>query len=206
MKRGLVLLSGGIDSAVALAWANKNFETLFAISFLYHLRPMRELFSTYRLLQTYPATLIEVPLTYLKEATDANPQRTNKVPEGYISNRNLVFYSIAAHYAETYECESIIGGHTAEDHEAFPDASETFFHRFELLVNEASLLRRIRIDLPLIRFSKLEVLQQGLQWKVPFEFTWSCYWDRSEPCRTCISCTERAAAFENLNVVDPLIS
>jgi 7-cyano-7-deazaguanine synthase len=131
---------------------------------------------------------------------------SKNAPEGYVSNRNMIFYSIAAHFAELHGCDALIGGHTAEDEEAFPDAGAFFFERLTGLMNEALLLEKIRIELPLIRLTKLEVLQKAMEWKVPLQYTWSCYWDRSTPCGECISCKERADAFEKLGVRDPLLN
>ena len=206
MSRRIVLLSGGIDSAAALAWAYLQKSELVALSFQYHLRPFRERLAAYRLLETYPAKLIEVPVGFLKEATDSNPALSGKVPEGYIANRNMIFYSIACHYAEMENCEAIVGGHTAEDQEAFPDAAPGFFRKFESLINEALLTGKIKIELPLGAMTKLQVLQKAVEWKVPLQYTWSCYWDQRSPCGVCVSCQERAGAFRALNLPDPLLS
>ena len=100
MSRALVLLSGGIDSAVSLTWASREKYEINAISFNYYLRPFREKLAVYRLLQDIPARLIEVPVPFLREAVDLKIKLSAGVPEGYISNRNLIFYSIAAYYAE----------------------------------------------------------------------------------------------------------
>jgi 7-cyano-7-deazaguanine synthase len=206
MSRALILLSGGIDSAAALAWAHKNFEARIALSFDYHLRPFRERLAVYRLLQSFPANLIEVPIPFMREAADARVKLPETLPEGYVSNRNLIFYSIAAHFAEYNACDAIVGGHTGEDPEAFPDSASSFFRDFEELTNRALLIRKIRIELPFAKLDKTQVLQKALSWRVPLEFTWSCYWDREVPCGTCVSCRERADAFARLGVSDPLIT
>ena len=204
MSGALVLLSGGLDSAVALAWAFQNFQRVMAITFQYHLRPFRERLAVFRLLQNYPAHLIEIPLPFMKETGDFDPKLIEKVPEGYISNRNTIFYSIAIHFAELHECTSIVGGHTAEDQEAFPDASGKFLQDLQELTNQALLMNKIRIELPLSRWTKLEVLKHAIDWKVPLDSTWSCYSDQIEPCGICISCTERLEAFHQLGITDPL--
>ncbi len=204
MSSALVLLSGGLDSAVALAWAHQEFDTIQAITFQYYLRPFRELLSVFRLLQHFPARLIEVPLPYLKEAGDFDSGFVEKVPEGYVSNRNMIFYSIAIHFAELHQCTTIIGGHTTEDEEAFPDAGAPFLDQLQELANQALQINKIRIELPLSRYTKLQVLEKAIEWKVPFEYTWSCYSDLMEPCGRCVSCEERAEAFRELGIQDPL--
>lgn len=206
MSRALVLLSGGVDSAVALAWSSKNFSEIAAISFQYHLRPFREQLAVYRLLQHYPARLFEIPLPFIREAADlptlALP-RERELPEGYISNRNMIFYSIACYHAEVNQCDSIVGGHIHSDQEAFRDASTTFFERLQSLCNEAILSRQIKIELPLAKMNKVEVLQMASKWNVPLQHTWSCYWDGPSPCGKCVSCMERAEAFQEAGLKDP---
>ncbi len=204
MSKAIVLLSGGIDSAACLAWASQRYDQIIAISFQYHNRPFRERLAVLRLLRHFPARLIETPLPFLMEASDFNPEFADHVPEGYVSNRNLIFYSIAAHFSELHGCESIVGGHTAEDQEAFSDAGATFLNRLESLINQALLTRKVTIELPLSQWTKLDVLRKAAEWKVPFECTWSCYWDVAGPCRKCISCKERAEAFKALGLQDPL--
>jgi len=206
MSRRLVLLSGGIDSAATLAWANQQKSAIVALSFEYYLRPFRERLAVYRLLRTYPAKLIEVPVGFLKEATDSESRFADTVPEGYVSNRNMIFYSIACHYAEIEDCSAIVGGHTAEDQEAFPDAAPVFFQRLQALANEALLVKKVRIEMPLGSFTKLQVLEKAIEWRVPLENTWSCYWDGERPCGQCVSCLERADAFRALNLEDPLLA
>ncbi len=204
MSRAIVLLSGGVDSAAALAWTKQNYKDVVAITFHYHLRPFRERLAAYRLLQIFPASLIEVPAEFLLEATDTQSFK-EMVPEGYVPNRNMIFYSIAAYYAEIRSCDAIIGGHINVDSESFPDASPKFFEDLSQLINRALLVHKIRIELPFAKMTKAEVMQKAMEWKVPFQYTWSCYWDDSKPCGKCVSCIERAEAFQKLNIRDPLL-
>jgi 7-cyano-7-deazaguanine synthase len=204
MSRALVLVSGGIDSAVALAWSFRQKHEIQAISFNYYLRPFREKLSVYRMLESYPARLIEVSVPFLREAADLNQKLPKEVPEGYISNRNLIFYSIASYFAEINSCEIIVGGHNSGDQESFPDASGKFFSKLQSMTNEALLTQKIQIELPLREMTKLQVLKRAVEWNVPLEKTWSCYWDRSEPCGECESCRERSEAFQQLGIKDPL--
>lgn len=206
MSHALVMLSGGIDSAVALAWASKHYNELSALSLNYHLRPFRERLAVYRLLQRIPAKLLEVELPFLKEASDTKSKLPKATPEGYISNRNMIFYSIASYFAEIKGCESLVGGHHSQDQAAFPDASVGFFQRFEGLVNQALLTRKIRLELPLMNWNKEQILLKAKEWNVPLEHTWSCYWDKMSPCGECVSCQERAQAFRKVGMKDPLYS
>ena len=204
MSCALVLLSGGVDSAAALGWAQHRYQKIKAISFQYYLRPFRERLAVFRLLQHVPAGLIEVPLPFLQEAADFDSKHSHRAPEGYISNRNMIFYSIAIYFAEMHECTSIVGGHTAEDQEAFPDAGSHFFQELQDLAKQALQIHKVKIELPLAGYTKLQVLQKAVERNIPLEYTWSCYWNQREPCGICISCTERAEAFRTLGINDPL--
>jgi 7-cyano-7-deazaguanine synthase len=206
MTRALVLLSGGIDSAAALAWAKQNYSEAVAITFQYYLRPFRERLAVFRLLEVFRAPLIEVPTNFLREAADLPQPLNADVPEGYIPNRNMIFYSIACHYAETRFCDSVVGGHIGVDSESFPDASRDFFQRLSDLANHALLTRKIKIELPFAKSTKTEVIKKAVEWGVPLESTWSCYWDEKLPCAKCISCIERAEAFAAAGVQDPLLA
>src|SRR6185295_18699973 len=130
MSRSLVVLSGGIDSAAALAWTKQKYPEVVALTFQYYLRPFRERLSVFRLLEVIRAPLIEVPAQFLREAADLPKPLNAEVPEGYVPNRNMIFYSIACYYAETKECDTIVGGHIGIDSESFPDASRDFFQQF----------------------------------------------------------------------------
>jgi 7-cyano-7-deazaguanine synthase len=204
-ERALVLLSGGIDSAAALAWSKQNYSDVIAITFQYYLRPFRERLSVFRLLESFRAPLIEVPAEFLRETVDLPQPLNPDVPEGYIPNRNMIFYSIACYYAETKECNTIVGGHIGIDSESFPDASRDFFQRFSDLANHALLTRKIKIELPFAKNTKAEVIKNAIEWGVPLESTWSCYWDSKQPCGKCVSCVERAEAFASVGIQDPLV-
>ena len=128
-------------------------------------------------------------------------------PEGYIPGRNLIFYALAGYYAELDGVRYIVGGHNGIDPESFPDSSPKFFN-FLNSVFHLSLWSYekapVQILVPLSGKSKEEVVRMGLAMGVPFEVTWSCYWDRAVHCGTCASCQERREAFAKVGVEDPV--
>jgi 7-cyano-7-deazaguanine synthase len=213
VENALVLLSGGIDSAVSLYWAMAQHWNVRTLEFEYHLRPSRERRACQELRRS--AGLLNpaiVPVEFLREIVDLprgmldNPSLAG-APEGYLPSRNLIFYSIAAYYAEIWNIRSIVGGHNRTDHESFPDAGQGFFAGLEALFSLGMWSyrsTRTRILLPLIEFDKIQVLALGRDLNVPFEFTWSCYFDAERPCGSCASCEERQAAFQALGLSDPL--
>lgn len=213
-KKAIILLSGGIDSATALYWAKKEGYDLIALSLNYHLRPNREIEATLKLTNKLDVKLIEVPIEFLKEATDLRIEglpvpSAIYSPEGFIPTRNLVFYSIAAYFAEAYGCSVIIGGHILADTDQFPDASYNFFKSLEQLINRGKHKRdktNIEILLPLIKLSKSEVVKLAKNLSVPLELTWSCWSDGEKPCGQCSSCLKRKKVLDIYNYIKQELS
>ena len=213
MDRAIVLLSGGVDSAVALWWAKSQGWEVQPLTFDYFGRPKREhtaIEALAREARVRPIRYVNLP--FLKEVDDlraselGNPA-LEESPEGYIPARNLIFYGLAAYYAELDGSRYLIGGHNGLDPDSFPDASPKFFDflndvfRLSLWSYERS---PVEVLVPLKGKSKEDVLRMGRDFGVPFDPTWSCYWDRDMPCGTCASCVERRGAFAAIGLQDPL--
>ncbi|MFW9821803.1 MAG: 7-cyano-7-deazaguanine synthase QueC [Candidatus Thorarchaeota archaeon] len=210
-KRAIILISGGIDSATTLYWAINQGYNLIALTFNYRYRPEKELKATSILSKNLGVEIIEIPIDFIQEAIDLRlegkpiPSAVN-APEGFIPSRNLVFYSIAAYYAEAYGCKYIIGGHMKADPNKFPDAAQDYFRALEKLINKGKHSNdrtTIKILLPLIKKNKIEILKLAIELQVPLELTWSCYNDEVKPCGRCSSCNSRKEAFLSLNYHDP---
>jgi 7-cyano-7-deazaguanine synthase len=210
--RAIVLLSGGLDSAVALYWARSRNWELFPIEFEYHLRPDRERRACSDLRQHAGIRdKIIVPVPFLREVSDLAPRELGnaflaRAPQGYIPMRNLIFYSISAYHAEILGARYIVGGHNRSDRDSFPDAGESFWRQFGTLLRIGMLSHaelRTEIVLPLIDLSKAEVLRLGTRLGVPFELTWSCYYNAEKPCGACESCIERNQAMAAVSFPSP---
>jgi len=213
MDRAIVLLSGGVDSAVTLWWAKQQGWDVQPLTFDYFGRPKREHSAMEDLAREAGVRPIRcVQLPFLKEVDDlrsaglANPVLEGS-PEGYIPARNLIFYGLAAYFAELEGTRYLVGGHNGLDPESFPDASPKFFDflnnvfRLSLWSYDRSPVQAI---VPLSGKSKEDVLRMGRDLGVPFELTWSCYWDHDVHCGTCVSCQERREAFAALGLQDPV--
>ena len=212
MERAIVLVSGGVDSAVGLWWARAQGWEVRPLTFDYFGRPKRELAAVADLVEragVRPVRTVDLP--FLKEVDDLRPsgfenRALAESPEGYIPARNLFFFSLAAYYAELDAARHLVGGHNAADPAAFPAASPRFFDHLNQLFGMSlwSYERSpLEVVLPLRGRSKEEVVRMGRSLGVPFELTWSCYWDRDAPCGTCVSCTERREAFAAAGLEDP---
>jgi len=205
-KRAIILLSGGIDSATALYWALNQGYVCIALSINYNWRPENEKKAASELAERSNTKLVEINTSFIAQATDLlsegypTPVAIN-APEGYIPQRNLMYYSIAAFFAEIYECKWIIGGHLLEDTHVFPDTKPSFFLSLEKLINSSKHSydkTEIKIILPLAKLKKIDVLKLAKKLKVPLEFTWSCYNDFEKPCSRCQSCIKRENALKEL--------
>jgi 7-cyano-7-deazaguanine synthase len=211
-EKAIILLSGGIDSATALYWAHQEGYKLIALTYNYHLRPDKERIATKKLANKVGAELIEIPLEYMKEAIDLRIEgfpvpSADFSPEGFIPDRNLIFYSIAAYFAEIYGCNYIIGGHIASDTKIFPDANKDFFKILKDLINKGKHskdMNTIEILLPLLKLKKPEVVLLAKKLNIPLDWTWSCYSDGEKPCENCSSCLKRRKAFNKLEQADPI--
>ncbi|MCL5788348.1 MAG: 7-cyano-7-deazaguanine synthase [Candidatus Marsarchaeota archaeon] len=205
---GVILLSGGLDSAICAHYLLDKRKSLHALTLNYFGRRIKEKKATTKLAHEMGIPLTKVDVGFLKEASDvaALAQKIERRAGAYIPARNLIFYGIAAHYAERLGASKIYGGHLREDSLTFPDASIKFFERLNESLSEAQLTTKLSVELPLIHMSKAEVIRLGAQLKVPFEYTWSCYTDGRLPCGRCPACISRSNAFREAGVTDPLAS
>lgn len=213
MDRAIVLLSGGVDSAVALWWAKARGWDVRPLTFDYFGRPKREhtaIQALVRRTDVHPVRTVDLP--FLREVDDLRAEgleneALEESPEGYVPARNLIFYSLAAYYAELEGTRYLVGGHNGTDPDSFPDASPRFFEHLNR-VFEMSLWSYanspVEVALPLSGKSKEDVLRLGVSLGVPFELTWSCYWDQDLHCGHCGSCTERREAFAATGIEDPV--
>ncbi|MFX0048417.1 MAG: 7-cyano-7-deazaguanine synthase [Candidatus Hermodarchaeota archaeon] len=206
-KKVILMLSGGIDSATALFWAlSKNYD-IIALSINYKWRSKKEIEATKKLAELAGVPLLEISLPYIMGATDLRfegypiPSAEN-APEGFIPLKNLVFYSIAAYFAEIYGCSIIIGGHIKDDIKTFSDVGLNFFKLLENMIKISKHekdIHSIEFLMPLSEKTKNEVLKLANELNVPIDVTWSCYGDFEVPCGKCSSCVLRQKALKLIN-------
>ncbi len=212
-KIAILLLSGGIDSAVALYLLRSRGYDVIAISINYPGRWEREKESARELARLTNTKLIEVDLPFLREVDElwnSEEERPNHLRDAHPSTipaRNAIIYAVAAYYAETLGIETIVAGHNADDTKYFPDTSREFRKLISRALTIGTYIGRargFRVIAPLSRLSKTEVVKLGLKLGVPFEYTWSCHNNYDVPCGQCNGCLARKRAFDELGVRDPL--
>ena len=196
----VVLLSGGLDSAVALAWARAERYRCAAISFDYGQRHKAELAAARRVAASlgvppdrHCVLAIDLAAIGGSALTDpaidvpkdrAGSELSTGVPITYVPARNLIFLSCAAGYAETIGARDLFVGVNAVDYSGYPDCREPFIRSFEAAVNlgtKAGVERAspgdsgFRVHTPLVRLTKSQIIQRGRDLGVDFSLTHSCY-------------------------------
>jgi len=215
----VVLLSGGMDSATCLAIATRRHPPVHALTVLYGQRHAREVRSARALARHYEVarhTVLRLPLAPLLASalTDAHRplpsgrHRADRIPSTYVPARNTILLSIALGYAESHGLGTIYLGANAIDYSGYPDCRPEYLRAFERLARLATRAgveqgKCVRIEAPLLRRSKAEIVRLGERLGVPWRLTWSCYAGGSAPCGKCDACRLRALGFSVAGVRDP---
>jgi 7-cyano-7-deazaguanine synthase len=222
MKKAVVLLSGGLDSTVALFLAKSQGFEIHALSFDYGQRHNRELRAAKVIAEKAGVTAHQIVSLKLDqwggssltdhsiEVEDGNINRKN-IPVTYVPARNMVFLSVAASYAEAIQAQDLFIGVSQVDYSGYVDCREAFIEAMETAINKGTVMgaeqnRPIRIHAPFVQKSKAQEIKLGEKLGVPFELTWSCYRGGEKPCGTCDSCLLRAKAFAEAGVEDKALS
>ena len=213
-NKGVILLSGGIDSTVVLYLAKKYGYKLYALIFDYGQRHKKEINCAKRIAQLNKIKyfLVKIDISWTKSSLTRNikiPLNRNlekkEIPSTYVSGRNIIFLSYAASLAESIKAKKIFIGAHIQDYSGYPDCREEFLASMERTLNLGLKEKGINIEAPLINKSKKEIIKLGRDLGVPFHLTWSCYKGGKLPCNRCDSCRFRINAFSQLGLVDPLL-
>lgn len=206
MKKAVILLSGGLDSAVTLYYAKSKGYKLTALIFDYKQRHKKEIGFAKKIAQLNKIDYLlkKIDLSWARSALIDKkikvPVKGKAVPSTYVSGRNVIFLSFAFSLAESLCAKTVfIGAHT-QDYSGYPDCRPKFLSSFEKAANLGLVCRGIKIYAPLISKSKKEIIKLGLKLGVPFKCTWSCYRGGKSPCQKCDSCRFRAKAFAELGI------
>jgi len=217
-RRGVVLLSGGLDSATVMAIARSEGYELYAISVAYGQRHMAEIKASADVARSLGARRHQVMHVNLNDVggsalTDTSidvPETPSEgIPVTYVPARNTLFLSLALGWAEVVGATDIFIGVNAVDYSGYPDCRPEFVAAFERLANVATRVGieggEIRIHTPLIDLSKADIVRIGTQLGVDYAQTVSCYQadDQGRACGRCDSCRLRRAGFESAGITDP---
>lgn len=216
----VVLLSGGMDSATCLAVASRREHPVHALTVLYGQRHDREVRSARQLARRFGVrrhVVVVLPIGQLLRSTLTDRSRrlptrgSSRIPPTYVPARNTLLLSLALGYAESRSLGSIYLGVNAVDYSGYPDCRPDFltaFRRVARLATRVGVEERqpIRIEAPLLKLSKAEIVRWGDRLGVPWARTWSCYAGGRMPCGRCDSCRLRAKGFAEAGRSDPLLT
>ena len=222
--RAVVLLSGGLDSATALAVARDEGFECYALSFDYGQRHDRELESARRVagalgakqhlvlrldLRAIGGSALTADIAVPKSRSES--EMSAGIPVTYVPARNTIFLSHALAWAEVLESSDIFLGVNALDYSGYPDCRPEYTEAFERLANLATRAAvegrmRLRIHTPLIDLSKAQIVRRGTELRVDFGLTWSCYEPQPDgrACGRCDSCLLRRKGFSEAGLRDPV--
>lgn len=220
MKKAVILLSGGLDSATCLAIAREQGYTCYALSFRYGQRHDVELDAAQKIAQKYEASehrVIDVPAlgewkgSALTDHCCEVPDHADSsgIPVTYVPARNTIFLSLALGYAEIIGAYDIFIGVNAVDYSGYPDCRPEYIQSFQAMANLATKagveFSPFRIHTPLIKLTKAQIIEWGRNLGVDYQMTVSCYQANTagEACGRCDSCTYRKKGFLEAGGEDP---
>lgn len=219
MSKCVVPVSGGIDSTVILNWVASEHHEIHAVSFNYGQRHLKkEMMCAEKncntvnvkshkiinldffkdIVTTSSLTNMDIDVAKTRDVL-GDPQTVNYVP-----NRNMMLLSICTAYAESLGADTVYHGAALIDSQAgFWDGSVEFLRAIND-VNKLNRRDRIEIVAPLITKSKKDIIELGINLKVDFSDTWTCYEGEHQACGQCTACSSRIKGFMDAGVVDPI--
>ena len=222
VRKGVVLLSGGLDSCVTLFLAKKEGYELYALSFDYGQVHKKELICVKKIADAAGvkdhfvfkvdlhrfggSSLLDrsVPMPKDQQILDIGKH----IPSTYVPARNTIFLSLALGYAETLDADAIFIGAHSMDYSGYPDCRPEYFQAYQEMANQATRRgvegRPIQIITPILHFTKTEIIKKGIETKAPLKLTWSCYHGGKKACGRCDSCQLRLKGFQEAGVPDPV--
>lgn len=220
MRKAVVLLSGGLDSATVLALAVRQGYACHALSVDYGQRHRIELEAAARVALALGAAeqkSVRIDLTAFggSALTDANIAvptggvQKDGIPITYVPARNTIMLSLALAWAEVLEARDIFFGANAVDYSGYPDCRPEYMHAFERMANLATKAavegHALTLHTPIIAMSKAQIIEQGVRLGVDYALTVSCYQADADgrACGRCDSCRLRRAGFAAAGESDP---
>ena len=221
----VVLLSGGLDSATALAIARHDNRDVYAMSFLYGQRHAVELSCATRIakalgVKKHVITEIDLRVFGGSALTSSGievpkgravEQMGHDIPVTYVPARNTIFLSFALAWAETLACSDIFIGVNALDYSGYPDCRPDYIEAYERMANLATRAgvegtQRLKIHTPLIQMTKAQIIRRGLELGVDYSLTSSCYdpGPEGKSCGACDACVLRLKGFADNGIADPI--
>lgn len=219
--KSLILLSGGIDSAVCALIAKRKKREISGLTFYYgqkHKIEIEKAKMLSKFLNMKEHWILKLPKELFNSSSLVNRSlkipnkglRKGKIPSTYVPSRNLIFLSIASGFAESRGFDEIYIGANSIDFSGYPDCTPEFIKSFQNCLKKGTKRgaqgRQVKVLAPLLFKNKKEIISLGKKYGLDFSLTWSCYNPSKNkyPCGKCDSCIIRKKAFKKAKLEDPL--
>ena len=213
----VIAVSGGMDSCVTAAIAKLDYDLAFAHINYGQRTEKRELRSFNEIADHYKVkNRLIIDYTHLSkigcssltdekiEVSKADLQSVD-IPTSYVPFRNANILSACVSWAEVINAKAVFIGAVFEDSSGYPDCRPDFFSAYEKMVDLGTKPEtKIKIETPIIRLSKSEIIKKGIELDAPLHLTWSCYQNEDEACGLCDSCALRLRGFQQAGFEDPV--
>ena len=213
----VIAVSGGMDSCVTAAIAAQNYELAFLHINYGQRTENRELKAFYDIADFYNVkNRLVIDFRHLAKIggsslTDFSLEVTNadlnssEVPSSYVPFRNANILSACVSWAEVLTASAVFIGAVYEDSSGYPDCRPEFFAAYEKMIDLGTKPEtKIKINTPIINFSKSEIVKKGTELNAPLHLTWSCYKNEIKACGVCDSCALRLRGFNKAGLDDPI--
>ena len=215
MTKAIIIISGGMDSVTCLCWAKKEYKEVEALSFDYGSKHSEKELRCARLICELNGIKHHIiKLDFINKLFKSDLLKSGgEIPEGHYEDdsmkstvvpfRNGIMLSIAVGYAESVDADNVLIGSHKGDHAIYPDCRKEFTEAISKSA-ELGTYKKVKIISPFNDKTKAEILKWGLENKVPYDMTWSCYRGGEKHCGKCGTCVERLEAFK-LNDVEDMV-
>jgi 7-cyano-7-deazaguanine synthase len=219
MKKAIILLSGGLDSATTLYVALDRGHKCHCLIFDYNQRHRKEIMQAKKIARRTGCDYKVIKISFpwrgsslldrrMQIPTDRDIEKMpQQIPSTYVPFRNTIFISIAVGWAEVVGAETIFIGANSVDYSGYPDCRPEYFELYNTLLKQGTKSniegKPIKIETPFITKKKSEIIKIGTRLMAPYELTWSCYNGGKKPCLRCDSCLLRKQGFEEAGLQDP---
>lgn len=213
----VIAVSGGMDSCVTAAIARLDYDLAFAHLNYGQRTENRELKSFNDIADHYKVkNRLVIDFTHLtkiggssltdKTINVSKADLSNKdIPSSYVPFRNANILSACISWAEILKAKAVFIGAVFEDSSGYPDCRPDFFSAYEKMVELGTKPETtIKIETPIIRLSKSDIIKKGIELDAPLHLTWSCYKNEDEACGECDSCALRLRGFQHAGFDDPI--
>lgn len=216
-EKAVVLVSGGLDSCLTAAIANQSYSPAYLHLNYGQKTEKREKKAFTDIAEHYQIKeKLEVDVRHFSDiggssltddniAVDQANLNNEEIPRSYVPFRNANILAIATSWAEVIGATKIFIGAAEEDSSGYPDCREDFFKAFNYAIKEGTKPdTNIEIVIPLIYFSKEQIVKKSVELNAPIHLTWSCYQNEEMACGLCDSCALRLRGFQQAGINDPI--